>query len=319
MKIFAGGLLFILALFSASFSQDDRYSQFVGKFDYDAAAPLDVREIGIEVRDGIKIHTLSYASLKGGRVPAYLVVPAKKGKHAAVLFGHWALAGSPFRNKSEFLDEAVVLAKAGVVSLLPDGVFARPGFVQDEDFFSERVPAAFFQQILDLRRGIDLLTARSDVDPKRIGYVGHSYNSNAGGILTGVEKRISAFVLMASGLADEADMFSDEPVFVELRKKYGEERIRTLMTRYAYLDPSHYLAHAAPAAVFLQHGKNDGHLPRRPSFYLSLLSEPKQLKIYDAGHALNREARLDRYEFLRRELKLKRIDLKSFDNVREIK
>ncbi|MDQ3712055.1 MAG: prolyl oligopeptidase family serine peptidase, partial [Acidobacteriota bacterium] len=217
------------------------------------------------------------------------------------------------------LDEAVVLAKAGVLSLLPDGVIARPGFVGDEDFFSESVPAAFFQQILDLRRGIDLLAARKDVDDKRIGYVGHSYGSNAGGVLTGIEKRIKAFVLMASGLSDEADMFSDEPPFVGLRKKYGEDRVRSLMTKYAYLDPVHYVKRAAPSAVFLQHGKNDGHLGRRAQHYFSLVSEPKEMKLYDAGHALNAEARRDRYEFLRKQLKLKRIDLKNFDNVREFK
>ncbi len=114
-------------------------------------------------------------------------------------------------------------------------------------------------------------------------------------------------------------MFSDEPVFVGLRKKYGEERVRSLMTKYAYLDPVHYVKRAAPSAVFLQHGKNDGHLARRAQHYFSLVSEPKELKLYDAGHALNAEARRDRYGFLRQQLKLKSIDLKNFDNVREIK
>lgn len=318
MKKFAVALSLLLAVVSVSFSQD-QYSQFIKKFDYDAKTPLDIQKTNVETRDGVKIYTVSYASLKGGRVPAYLIVPEMKGKHAAILFGHWAMNGSPFANKTEFLDEAIVLAKAGIVSLLPDAVIARPGFVRDEDFFSESVPAAFFQQILDLRRGIDLLAARKDVDANRIGYVGHSYNSNAGGVLTGVERRVKAFVLMASGLADEADMFSDEPVFVEIRKKYGEERVRRLVTKYAYLDPAHYVGHAAPAAVFLQHGKNDGHLSRRAQYYFSLVSEPKEMKIYDAGHALNKEARLDRYEFLRKHLKLKSIDLKSFDKVREIK
>lgn len=326
MKNFAFALFLILAFSPASFSQqqqqqqEDKYSEFVKKFDYDAKTPLDIREEStVETRDGAKIYTISYAGAKGGRVPAYLVVPEKKGKHAAVLFGHWAMNGSQFANKTEFLDEAVVLAKAGVVSLLPDSVTARPGFVRDEDFFSERVPAAFFQQVLDLRRGIDLLAARKDVDPGRIGFVGHSYNSNAGGVLTGVEKRIKAFVLMASGLADEMDMFSDDPVFIGIRKKFGEEKIRNLMTKYAYLDPFHYISRAAPAAVFLQHGKSDGHLPRRAQYHFALISEPKEMKLYDAGHALNAEARLDRYEFLRKHLKLKRIDLKNFDKVREIK
>ncbi|CAN5491807.1 hypothetical protein BH18ACI1_BH18ACI1_20350 [soil metagenome] len=318
MKRFVFALSLLVIFFSNSFSQDS-YSEFVKRFEYDTKTPLDVREAGVETRDGAKIYTISYANSKGDRVPSYLVVPEKRGKYAAVLFGHWAMANSPFRNKTEFLDEAVVLAKAGVVSLLPDAVFARPGFVEDADFFSENVPAAFFQQILDLRRGVDVLAARKDVDPKRIGYVGHSYNANAGGVLTGVEKRIKAFVLMSSGLSDTDDMFSDEPVFVEMRKKFGEQRVRALMTKYFYLDPANYIGHAAPSAVLLQYGKSDGHLPRRAPHYFSLISQPKEMKFYDAGHALNAEARRDRYEFLRRQLKLKTLASNAFDKVKEIK
>lgn len=318
MKRFVFALVLLVMFFSDSFSQNS-YSEFVQRFEYNSKTPLDVQEVQVETRDEVKIHLISYANTKGERVPSYLVVPERKGKYAALLFGHWAMPNSPFRNKTEFLDEAVVLAKAGVVSLLPDAVFARPGFVADTDFFSENVPAAFFQQILDLRRGLDVLMARKDVDPKRIGYVGHSYNANAGGVLTGVEKRIKAFVLMSSGLSDTADMFSDEPVFVELRKKFGEEKVRALMTKYFYLDPANYVGHAAPSAVFLQYGKSDGHLPRRAPHYFSLVSQPKEMKLYDAGHALNSEARRDRYEFLRRQLKFKILSLTAFDKAEQIK
>src|SRR6266852_5057217 len=55
-------------------------------FDYDSKAPLDIQEAGVEHRGGVAIHDISYASLKGGRVPAYLVVPEGKGPFAAVLW-----------------------------------------------------------------------------------------------------------------------------------------------------------------------------------------------------------------------------------------
>lgn len=318
MKRFVFALVLLAALSSIHFAQDS-YSQFVRRFDYDAKTPLDVQEKLIETRDGAKIYDVSYASLKGGRVPAYLVVPEKKGKFAAVLFGHWKMANSPTRNRTEFLDEAVALAKAGVVSLLPDAPYNRPGVVEEKDFLSDYNTNLFFQQILDLRRGVDLLISRKDVEPKRIGYVGHSYNANAGGVLAGVEKRIKAFVLMAGGLSDTADMLSDDPEAVEFRKSIGEQKAKDFMVKYAWGDPAFYVGHAAPSAVFLQYGKNDGFLSRRADYYYSLVSEPKKLKIYDAGHALNAEARRDRYEFLRKQLKLKRIDQKILGNVKETK
>jgi hypothetical protein len=53
-------------------------------------------------------------------VPAYLVVPDGKGPFAAVIWGHWYWSNSEFRNRREFLEEAVVVAHSGVVSLLID-------------------------------------------------------------------------------------------------------------------------------------------------------------------------------------------------------
>jgi len=73
--------------------------------------PLDLKEIRIEQRGDIAIHDISYASPKGGRVPAYLVVPKGGGPFAAVIWGHWYWANSAMRNRKQFLDEAVALAQ----------------------------------------------------------------------------------------------------------------------------------------------------------------------------------------------------------------
>jgi hypothetical protein len=42
------------------------------------------------------------------------------------------------------------------------------------------------------------LLARHDVDPKRIAYVGHSFDTNCGAILDAVDKRFTAFVFMGN-------------------------------------------------------------------------------------------------------------------------
>jgi hypothetical protein len=94
--------------------------------DYDHAASLEIKETGVNRRSDVAIDDISYASPKGGRVPAYLVVPDGKGPFAAVIWGHWYWSNSEFRNRREFLEEAVVLAHSGVVSLLIDGPVARP-------------------------------------------------------------------------------------------------------------------------------------------------------------------------------------------------
>jgi hypothetical protein len=191
-------------------------------FDYDRKAAIDVQEVGVKHRGDIAIHDISYASPKGGRVPAYLVVPEGNGPFAAVIWGHWYWSNSAFFSREEFLDEAVALAQAGVVSLLTTGPGARPGHVDDPDPMSDRQMAELIQQIVDMRRGADLLLARSDVDPQRLAYVGHSYDGTVGGFLSGVDKRFKAFVLMAAGLSDEVDMKTEE--FRQFRQKYGPEK-----------------------------------------------------------------------------------------------
>src|SRR5215470_10895228 len=170
--------------------------------EYDRKAPLDVQEIGVTKRGDIEVHDISYASPKGGQVTAYLVVPPGKGPFAAVIWGHWYWGNSPARNRTEFLDEAVVLAKSGVVSLLTDGPIARPGHAEIKDPLDERNATELIQQITDMERGADLLLARKDVDAKRLAYVGHSYNATVGAFVSGIDKRFKAFVLMAGGLSD---------------------------------------------------------------------------------------------------------------------
>ena len=273
-------------------------------FDYDTKAPLDIREVGVEHRGDVAVHDLTYASPKGGRVPAYLVVPDGKGRFATVLWGHWYWPNSDFFNRNEFLDEAVILAKAGVVSLLTTGPGARPGHVDDKTPLSEQQATDLIQAVVDMRRGADLLLERQDVDPQRLAYVGHSYNAEVGGFLSGIDKRFKAFVLMAGPLSDEVNAQSDE--YKRYRQKVGPEKFDSFAARYEWLDPGKFVSRAAPAIVFLQYAtKEDFLTPARAKQYAAIVSEPKRFKMYEAPHALNAEARRDRIAFLTDQLQLK--------------
>ncbi len=294
----------LLILTSPLLAQD---ADLLRHFDYDKNAPLGIQETGVEHRGEVAVHDISYASPKGGRVPAYLVVPSGKGPFAAVIWGHWYMPGSAFLNRKEFLDEAVALAPAGVVSLLTDGPIARPGHVEDQDPLSIQQITDRVQQIVDMRRGADLLLARPDVDPERLAYVGHSYNAEVGGFLSGIDKRFKAFVLMAGGLSDEQDLKSKEEQ--ENRKKVGAEKYDAFVAKYAWLDAGKYVSHAVPAFVFLQYATQEDFLNAdRARGYAAIVSEPKRFKLYDAPHALNAEARRDRIAFLTEQLKLKPVD-----------
>ncbi len=281
---------------------------------YDQSLPLDARQVAMQERNGVKIEDVTYASPvgdrgkavgpNGGKVTAYLVLPAGNGPFPAVIYGHWCMPGSEKKNRTEFLEEAVVLAQSGVISLLPDHVSVRPGFIEDHTPFSENQVAVMVQQVLNLRRGADLLLSRSDVDAKRIAYVGHSCDATAGGFLSGVDKRFKAFVLMAGGLSDEVDKKSKS--FQEYRQKVGAERLDAFMKEHAWLDAGKYVSNAAPAIVFLQFADDEPFINEEmEKGYFEVVSQPKKMKIYRAQHALNAEATRDRIAFLSEQFSFK--------------
>ena len=293
------GLILIVAPHSAA--QDP---ELLRHFDYDQKAPLGLKQIGVQHRAHATVYDITYVSPKGGVVPAYLVVPKGKGPFAAVIWGHWYWDNSSMRNRKEFLDEAIVLAQAGVVSLLTDGPVARPGHVTSKEPLNEQQVTDLVQAVVDMRRGVDVLLARRDVDRKRIAFVGHSYNAMVGAFLSGVVRRFKAFVLMAGPMSDEVNLKSKE--YQEYRQKIGPEKFDAFVAKYYWLDEGKYVAHAAPAFVFLQYASQEKFLnPDRAREYEKIVSEPKRLKIYDAPHALNAEARRDRIYFLVEQLKLK--------------
>jgi dienelactone hydrolase len=298
----------VVALFVLGVSAFAQKSHTSHAFDYDAKAPFDSEDVGVDFRGPVGIYDFSYASPKGGRVPAYLVLPPGKGPFAGVIWGHWCWENSEFRNRKEFLDEAVAIAPAGVASLLIDLPLARTGYVPDKDPLSTKQIDDLVQMVVDIRRGADLLLARPFVDPKRLAYVGHSCGATAGGIVSGVDKRFRAFVLMSGGLSDEADRKT--PAFQEFREKVGPEKMDAFVAKYSWTDAGKYISHAAPATLFLQYATQEKFLtPEIAKATAALASEPKQFKLYDAPHALNAEARRDRIAFLTEQLQLKPLPL----------
>lgn len=282
------------------------YEELVHHFDYNRKAPLDVRETKVHDRSGVKIHELSYAS-SGGRVPALLVTPPGHGPFAVILYGHWIFSGSPMSNKSEFLDEAVVMARAGAMSLLIDAPAARPGYVQNQDGIggAEQESRLAAQEVIDMRRGLDMMLARPGADPKRVAYVGHSLGAHVGAILAGVDRRFQSFVLMAGGYADrENTMKSVNPQVLAVRRQLGEERVRKYFQDYTWDDPVHYIGHSSPAAVFLQFAKLDAPEAVGRKAY-DRFGDPKRIAFYEASHSMNVPATKDRVVWLIRRLDLK--------------
>jgi dienelactone hydrolase len=314
--------MFLLVV-SATFAQES-YDRLLHHWDYDQRAPLDIKQERMQVHDGVRIYDVSFVSPVGNRstfvgpnggiVTAYLIIPPGPGPFPAVIYGHWCMPGSEKKNRTEFLDEALVLAHSGVISLLPDHVIVHPGFVEDSTPLNEQQIEVEVQQNVNLRRGADLLLARTDVDPKRLAYVGHSCDGGAGGFLSGTDKRFKAFVIMAGNLSFEVERKTK--FFQEYRQRVGPEKFDAFAAKYSWMDGGRYISHAAPATVFLQYATDEPFLKGEVAKqYFEIVSEPKKLKLYEAPHALNGEATRDRITFLAEQLSFKPPDAKAVNTI----
>lgn len=273
---------------------------------YDATAPLDIQLASTFERDGITVQDLTFASPKGGRAPAYLIPAAGRGPHAGVVFGHWGCG-----NRTEFLAEAILLARAGATSVLIDYPWERPAPWRKEAPVvtdPEKSMEAYVQAIVDLRRAFDLLLARPDVEAGRLAYVGHSYGAQWGAILAAIDRRMKTAVLMA-GVPDAATLFlrSQEPALVAWRASLPEGQMERFVEAYSRLDAIRFLPEANPIPLLFQFGRHERIMSEADMERAAAAAKgPKTVQWYDTGHELlDPRAQADRAAWLGAYLGLK--------------
>lgn len=274
-------------------------------FDYDRSKPLDIQEVKTYEREGgVKVMDLTYASPRQGRVTAFLVLPAGQGPFAAILFGHWGPG-----NRTEFLPEAELYARAGAVSLLIDYPWTRPApWTRGVDNLDkpELDLDIYSQAVVDLRRGLDLLLACPDVDAKRIAYVGHSYGAQWGAILSAVDRRMKALVLMGGTPTIRDVWMNDNPQYADYFAK-NRAAIEKYVQVNQPLNAVNFIGKAAPIPILFQSARFEQYFSQEAiNRYWAAASEPKTRQDYDTGHDLNDvQCLLDRAAFLEKQIGLK--------------
>jgi len=257
---------------------------------------LDIKEESVLDKQTAKVYDLNFVSPKGGRVTAFLVTPQAKGKFGGAIFLHGRGA-----NRSQFLVEALHLAKSGIVSLLIDAPASRPEpWTKSPYQYLEADRDIRVQTVIDVRRGIDLLLARKDINPKRIAFVGYSAGGTIGGILAGIEKRLKTIVLMApSGSEIEYWREPNNPAAEDLKKRLTPEKFELYVKSLEAVEPINYIGRAAPAALLFQFAKEDEIIPvdSAQRFY-EAASKPKTIKWYQAKHSFNNQATTDRVNWV---------------------
>jgi cephalosporin-C deacetylase-like acetyl esterase len=159
---------------------------------------------------------------------------------------------------------------------------------------------------VDARRAYDVLAARQDVDPGRIGYVGLSFGAMMGGSLAGTDKRFRAFVLIC-GLEGFVRHFSlsQHPDIVQMRNNMKPDEFKRLLAAMEPIDAKNFIGKSSVPILFQAARFDPGVSESDTRDYFGIAGEPKELKWYDSGHDLNDpEAFVDRQSWLRRYLSI---------------
>lgn len=265
-----------------------------GPLAYDPTSPLDERiDRAVQpLAGGIGLTGISWASPGGGRVSAWLVTPRDGGgRRPAIVYLH----GSE-TDRNDLLDEAVAMAHGGALGLVMDAPFARQGDSRRAHLQSYTKPELerdmTAQAGVDVRRAFDLLTARSDVDRTRLGFVGHSWGASLGAVVASVDERPIAWALLSPRPSWTGFLRSSTDGFAKsARNRAGEAGWQRYLTLLAPFDALPVIGELDGHELLLQYGTQDDVVP--PSVAKQLTDAAPAgttVQTFPAGHDLDADA-----------------------------
>ena len=266
------GLALVVAALAGCGS--DEKSSAPSQFTYDDSRPLDaqIKPTSFSTND-VRVDDVSFTGPGDTFLNAYLLTPSgSEGRHPAVIYAHGAGG-----DRQELLGEALQMAGKGTVTLALDMIYSTERAKElPEGMEGARANSKLEQEaVKEVRRAVDFLQSRDDVDGDEIGYVGWSQGARMGALTSGVEHRIKAFDLIAGGAAPVSEYVKYAPVDLQ-------DELRTLLER---TDPLHFVAQAEPSELLFQDGRQDKVVPEAALKELAQAgSEPKEVRWYDAGH-----------------------------------
>ena len=189
-------LFLLLAACAARPTVLDRFEQVAGPLpDASRTVPLDLR-----VHEETRLETytrrsVTFAVEEGDRVTAFLLVPHELRSrvpamlciHQTTAMGKKEPAGMGVKN----LAYAAELAERGFVTLAPD----YPNYGDYKvDAYAKGYASATMKGIWNHMRSVDLLQSLPEVDPGRIGVIGHSLGGHNSIFVAAFDPRIKAVV-----------------------------------------------------------------------------------------------------------------------------
>lgn len=272
---------------------------------YDADLPLNAAVKVLDDNARRTRYSLQYNSVHDQRVTAIFSLPKKiTFPTSAVIVMHGA-GGNKDADYVRFASET--LLAQGIATLTMDAQYrgdrAKPGRSGDPNPASYAMRDAWIQTVIDLRRAVDYLSSRKEIDKSKIGYLGFSMGGMFGAVLGGVEPRIAAFCLAVPG-GDFVHLVRNIEKYPLLKAHWPvtvtPEVMRIVEENSQLIDPIYFVGNILPRPLLILVGKNDEVIPAASSQALidaAHADETKNVKRWNAGHALHPSVAFDIRDF----------------------
>ena len=247
-------------------SSDASFNNWLNYYRYDKT-PLDPQIVEVKETGEWRREKISFNGAGGERAIAYIYLPKNFPRPLQVI--HFVPAGDVqggLRSLPASMEDRIapfiksgraafgVVIKGYIERLRPEG-YSTPEPTTVE--YREKI----VNWITDVRRGLDYLETRSDIDASRIAFFGPSAGARIGLILAAVENRYRSVFLLGAGVV-----------------KYDTQSM-------AEANPINFAPHIR-APKLMAHGQYDEDTPLKtqaePLF--KLMREPKRMVLYDGGH-----------------------------------
>lgn len=243
------------------------WSQILALYDYDRSEPLATQ---LGTADAYKVNGVTFTPIvfqvNGRYAWAWLVLPQGEGPFPAVIYA----PGNPGTVTGTWGEDAASLAKQGYAALLLQGA---TGLGSGWSKLQPMVAAQVFRDyVIQERRGIDLLETMPKIDASRIGFVGFSTGAIVGGILSGVDPRVRAFVL--DGVHETVQGANAD-----------------LDAEIALLNPPLYLSHNKDSAFFFTWGKSGDASPSVQERFVAAAGPNATVFQHGGGHEVTGDSR----------------------------
>ena len=287
---------------------------FSSLYDYDRSLSLNATEMIIRDEAQYRIYKVYFNSINDERVPALLLIPKRKEKVPCIVFLH-GYGGS----KENILSMANMIAADGYAVIAIDAEFHGERVEEGKELYSPNLNESrkgIIQTIVDLRRAVDYLETRPEIDMNKIAYVGGSMGGILGAIFIGVEPRIKAAALLVAGGNMSLMIKESQHYTMPAIREYLENEnmpYKELQKFLDPIDPINFIDKFSPRPLVFHLGKYDRIVPAEAGEQLfRKAGEPKKVYWYDSGHDLPLDLVYCRVlDFLDQELLGKRTGLRE--------